>query len=152
MVSREIVGSPQMVDVCWHKDGCYHVMASSHPCPYCQHARWCHWRWWKQVSDWLMSCTLLLIVILAWVWGKLNARTSSTLLMAYCFVHPQLKWWLGLSLLVMRTSPRWTHRCYGLSQVAICPQLSYHATLGFSRHVITVLVITLSYDIKTGRS
>jgi hypothetical protein len=53
---------------------------------------------------------------------------------------------------VMRTSPRWTHRCYGLSQVAICSQLSYHATLGFSRHVITVLVITLSYDIKTGCS
>jgi hypothetical protein len=52
----------------------------------------------------------------------------------------------------MRTSPRWTHRHYGLSQVAISPQLSCHVTLGFSRHVITVLVITLSYDIKTGRS
>jgi hypothetical protein len=55
-------------------------------------------------------------------------------------------------ILVMRTSPRWTHRRYGLSQVAIRPQLSYHITLGFSRHIIIVLVITLSYDIKTGRS
>jgi hypothetical protein len=54
--------------------------------------------------------------------------------------------------LVMRTSPRWTHRGYGLPQVAIRPQLSCHVTLGFSRHVVTVLVITLSYDIKTGRS
>jgi hypothetical protein len=52
----------------------------------------------------------------------------------------------------MRTSPRWTRRRYGLSQVAIRPQLSCHVTLGFSRHVVTVLVITLSYDIKTGRS
>ncbi len=53
---------------------------------------------------------------------------------------------------MMRTSPRWTHRRYGLSQVAIHPQLSCHVTLGFSRHVVTVLVISLSYDIKTGRS
>jgi hypothetical protein len=53
---------------------------------------------------------------------------------------------------LMRTSPRWTHRRYGLSQLAIRPQLSCHVTLGFSRHVVTVLVITLSYDIKTGRS
>jgi hypothetical protein len=53
---------------------------------------------------------------------------------------------------MMRTSPRWTHRRYGLSQVAIRPQLSCHVTLGFSRHVVTVLVITLSYDIKMGRS
>jgi hypothetical protein len=53
---------------------------------------------------------------------------------------------------MMRTSPRWTHRRYGLSQVAIRPQLSYHVTLGFSRHVVTVLVITLSYDIEMGRS
>jgi hypothetical protein len=53
---------------------------------------------------------------------------------------------------MMRTSPRWTHRRYGLSQVAIRPQLSCHVTIGFSRHVITVLVITLSYDIKTGCS
>jgi hypothetical protein len=53
---------------------------------------------------------------------------------------------------MMRTSPRWTHRRYGLSQVVIRPQLSCHVTLGFSRHVVTVLVITLSYDIKTGRS
>jgi hypothetical protein len=53
---------------------------------------------------------------------------------------------------MMRTSPRRTHRRYGLSQVAIRPQLSCHVTLGFSRHVVTVLVITLSYDIKTGRS
>jgi hypothetical protein len=53
---------------------------------------------------------------------------------------------------VMRTSPCWTHRCYGLSQVAIRPQLSCHVTLGFSRHVVTVLVITRSYDIKMGHS
>jgi hypothetical protein len=53
---------------------------------------------------------------------------------------------------MMRTSPRWTHHRYGLFQVAIHPQLSCHVTLGFSRHVVTVLVITLSYDIKTGRS
>jgi hypothetical protein len=52
----------------------------------------------------------------------------------------------------MRTSSRWTHRRYGLLQVAIRPQLSCHVTLGFSRHVVTVLVITLSYDIETGRS
>jgi hypothetical protein len=38
------------------------------------------------------------------------------------------------------------------SQVAIRPQLSCHVTLGFSRHIITVSVITLSYDIKTGCS
>jgi hypothetical protein len=53
---------------------------------------------------------------------------------------------------MMRTSPRWTHRRYGLFQVAIRPQLSCHVTLGFSRHVVIVLVITLSYDIKMGRS
>jgi hypothetical protein len=53
---------------------------------------------------------------------------------------------------MMRTSPCWTHRHYGLFQVAIRPQLSCHVTLEFSRHVVTVLVITLSYDIKTGRS
>jgi hypothetical protein len=52
----------------------------------------------------------------------------------------------------MRTSPRWTHRRYGLPQVAIRPQLSCHVILGFSRHIVTVLVITLSYDIETGRS
>jgi hypothetical protein len=52
----------------------------------------------------------------------------------------------------MRTSPRWTHRHHGLLQVAICSQLSYHVTLGFSRHVITVSVITFSYDIETGHS
>jgi hypothetical protein len=52
----------------------------------------------------------------------------------------------------MRTSPRWTHRRYGLSQVAIRPQLSCHVTLGFSRYGVTVSVITLSYDIETGRS
>jgi hypothetical protein len=52
----------------------------------------------------------------------------------------------------MRTSPRWTHRRYGLPQVAIRPQLSCHVTLGFSRHVVIVSVITLSYDIETERS
>jgi hypothetical protein len=90
IVSWDIVGSLPMIDVCWHKDGCYDVVASSHPYPYCQHARWCLQRWWKQVSEWLceMSCTLLLIVILSWVLGKLNARMSSTLLMACHIVHP----------------------------------------------------------------
>jgi hypothetical protein len=53
---------------------------------------------------------------------------------------------------VTRTSPRWSHRCYGLPQVAIHPQLSCHVTLGFSRHVVTVSVITFPYDIETGRS
>jgi hypothetical protein len=52
----------------------------------------------------------------------------------------------------MRTSSLWTHQRYGLSQVAIHLQLSCHVTLGFSRHVVAVLVITLSYDIKTGCS
>jgi hypothetical protein len=53
---------------------------------------------------------------------------------------------------VMRTSPRYTHRRYGHPQVAIRPQLSCHVTLGFSRHVVTVSVITSSYDIETGHS
>jgi hypothetical protein len=53
---------------------------------------------------------------------------------------------------MMRILPRWTHRRYGLLQVAIRPQLRCHVTLGFSRHIITVLVITLSYDIEMGRS
>ena len=52
----------------------------------------------------------------------------------------------------MRTSPCWTRRHHGLSQVATRPQLSCHVTLGFSRHVVTVSVITSSYDIETGRS
>ena len=53
---------------------------------------------------------------------------------------------------MMRTSPCWTHRCHGLPQVAIHSQLSCHVALGFSRHVVTVSVITFSYDIETGRS
>jgi hypothetical protein len=53
---------------------------------------------------------------------------------------------------LMRTSPRWTHWRYGLSQVAIHPQLSYHVTLGFNRHVVIVSVINFSYDIEMGRS
>ena len=53
---------------------------------------------------------------------------------------------------VMRTSPCWTHRRHGLPQVAIRSQLSCHVALGFSRHVVTVSVITFSYDIETGRS
>jgi hypothetical protein len=52
---------------------------------------------------------------------------------------------------IMRILPRWTHRRYGLPQVAIRPQLSCHVTLGFNRHV-TVLIIIFSYNIKTGRS
>ena len=53
---------------------------------------------------------------------------------------------------MMRTSPRWTHRRHGLPQVAIRSQLSYHVALRFSRHVVTVSVITFSYDIEMGRS
>jgi hypothetical protein len=56
---------------------------------------------------------------------------------------------LYLMLVLMRTSPRWTHRRHGLPQVAMCSQLSYHVALGFSRHVVTVSVITFSYDIET---
>ena len=40
---------------------------------------------------------------------------------------------------------------HGLPQVAIRSQLSCHVALGFSRHVVTVSVITFSYDIETGR-
>jgi hypothetical protein len=43
-----------------------------------------------------------------------------------------------------------TRRHHCLSQVAIHLQLSYHVTLGFSRHVVIVSIITSSYDIKTG--
>jgi hypothetical protein len=39
MVSWDIVGSLPMIDVCWHKDRCHDVVASSHPCPYYQRAR-----------------------------------------------------------------------------------------------------------------
>ena len=53
---------------------------------------------------------------------------------------------------LMRPSPCWTHRRHGLPQVAIRSQLSCHVALGFSRHVVTVSVITFSYDIETGRS
>jgi hypothetical protein len=53
---------------------------------------------------------------------------------------------------MMRTSPRWTHRRRGLPQVGIHPQLSCHVALGFTRHVVTVSVITFSYDIEKGRS
>jgi hypothetical protein len=56
------------------------------------------------------------------------------------------------TIVLMRTSPRWTHRRYGLPQVAIHPQLSCHVTLGFNGHVVTVSVITFSYDIETRRS
>ena len=54
---------------------------------------------------------------------------------------------------MMRTSPCWTHRlsCQ-VPQVAIRSQLSCHVALGFSRHVVTVSVITFSYDIETGSS
>jgi hypothetical protein len=70
-----------------------------------------------------------------------------------CAVLFQAQGWVANGVVeVMRTSPHWTHRRYGLPQVAIRPQLSCHITLGFSRHVVTVSVITFSYDIKTGRS
>jgi len=54
--------------------------------------------------------------------------------------------------LMMRTSPRWIHWYHHLFQVAIHLQLSYHVTLGFSKHVVSVLIITSSYDIETGWS
>jgi hypothetical protein len=68
-----------------------------------------------------------------------------------CQTEESLKGWYvvhtvsphGRLPLLMRTSLCWTHRRYGLSQVAIRPQLSCHVTLGFSRHVVTVSVITL---------
>jgi hypothetical protein len=37
-----------------------------------------------------------------------------------------------------------------LSQVAIHPELGDHVTLGFSRHIVSVSIITSSYDIETG--
>jgi len=49
----------------------------------------------------------------------------------------------------MRTSPRWIRWHHRLFQVAIHVQLSYHVTLGFSKHVVSVLITTSSYDIKT---
>ena len=52
----------------------------------------------------------------------------------------------------MRTSPRWIHWHHRFFQVAIHLQLSYHDTLGFSKHVVHVLIITPSYDIETGWS
>jgi hypothetical protein len=45
MVSQDIVSSPPMIDVCWHKDGCHDVVASSHPYSYCRCASWCLRRW-----------------------------------------------------------------------------------------------------------
>jgi len=48
---------------------------------------------------------------------------------------------------LMRISPYWTRRHHRL---AIYFQLSYHVTLGFSRHVVSVSIITSSYDIETG--
>ena len=53
---------------------------------------------------------------------------------------------------MMRTSPCWTRLHHRLSQVATHLQLSSHVTLGFSRHIVNVLIITPSYDIKTWRS
>jgi hypothetical protein len=47
MVFRDTVGSPPLIDVCWHKDACLAVMASRHPCPCYQCARWCLRRRWK---------------------------------------------------------------------------------------------------------
>jgi len=55
-------------------------------------------------------------------------------------------------MLLMRTSPRWIHWHHRLFQVAIHLQISYHVTLGFSKHVVSVLILTSSYDVKTGRS
>jgi hypothetical protein len=97
---------------------------------------------------WFFSC-------LAWV--RIRARRwEAACDFAFHFHHHLPRWSRGRLQFkkgrMMRTSPRWTHRHYGLSQVAIRPQHSCHVTLGFSRHVVTISVITLSYDIKTGRS
>ena len=48
MVSRDIVGSPPMIDVYWHKDACHAVTTSHHlgPCYRCA-SRYLR-RWWKQ--------------------------------------------------------------------------------------------------------
>ena len=59
MVFWKTVGSPPLIDVCWHKDACQAVMASCDPCPCCRCVRWCLRRWWKKVSDWL-------------IWGELH--------------------------------------------------------------------------------
>ncbi|KAG0514021.1 hypothetical protein BDA96_10G153400 [Sorghum bicolor] len=48
----------------------------------------------------------------------------------------------------MRTSPCWTRLHHRFSQVATHLQLSYHVTLGFSRHVVNVSIITSSYDVE----
>lgn len=53
---------------------------------------------------------------------------------------------------MMRTSPRWMCTIHGLLQVAIRPQLGCHVHLVFSRHPVTVSVISPSYDVETGRS
>jgi len=58
----------------------------------------------------------------------------------------------GESWEVMRISPRWIRWHHYLFQIAIHLQLSYHVTLGFSKHVVSVLIITFSYDIETGWS
>ena len=49
---------------------------------------------------------------------------------------------------IMRALPCWTHWNHRLFQVAIHLQLSYHVTLGFSRHVVSVLIIISSYEIE----
>jgi hypothetical protein len=48
--------------------------------------------------------------------------------------------------------PRHLHRHTRHVYTIIFPklQLSYHVTLGFSRHVVNVSIITSSYDIETG--
>ena len=52
----------------------------------------------------------------------------------------------------MKKSPRWTRLHHRLFQVVILLQLSFHVTLGFSRHVDNVSIITSSYDIETRTS
>jgi hypothetical protein len=78
-----------------------------------------------------------------WIWSQLQKVHGSFCVttVRYCVTY------LGQLVHVSCRARR-----YGLSQVAIHPQLSCHVTLRFSRHAITVLVITFSYDIETGHS
>jgi hypothetical protein len=110
------------------------VVTSCHLGPCCQHTRWCLRGWWKQalIGWYEVSCSLLLISLLAWVLERLNGRLPSTLLMANWFVCPLsvgkcyycksflwnlshflfiplLKWWFGCS--QVHTKP-WTCKTY----------------------------------------
>jgi hypothetical protein len=98
------------------------VVASRHLGPCYWHVRWYFLGWWKHalIGWYEVSCSLLLISLLAWVLKRLNGRLPSTLLMTSWFVHPLpvskcfycksflwhlsyflfiplLKWWFGCS-------------------------------------------------------